>query len=215
MKRYWSLAAFGCAVLSVAAVWLGGLNQDEGWYLYAAQLVAEGKAPYRDFFYTQAPVMPMVYSAFAWVWRAHGLLGARIFTLTIGLLGVVFACALAYRLTPPRWRPQAAVAVLLLLGSNLYHIYYIAIPKTYALASLFVLAGFYLLSFAVERGRRFAPAYAVAASASAFSLRSSDSGSSSLSAVPAGRSCGLASAARLGLRSRTGRFSWILPRVRG
>ncbi len=163
MKRYWSLAAFGCAVLSVAAVWLGGLNQDEGWYLYAAQLVAEGKAPYRDFFYTQAPVMPMVYSAFAWVWRAHGLLGARIFTLTIGLLGVVFACALAYRLTPPRWRPQAAVAVLLLLGSNLYHIYYIAIPKTYALASLFVLAGFYLLSFAVERGRRFAPAYAVAA----------------------------------------------------
>ena len=65
MKRYWFLAAFGFVVLAFAAVWLGALNQDEGWYLYAARLVSEGKTPYRDFFYTQAPVMPIVYAAFA------------------------------------------------------------------------------------------------------------------------------------------------------
>ena len=43
MKWFWSLAVFAFVVLGAAAVWLGGLNQDEGWYLYAANMVAEGK----------------------------------------------------------------------------------------------------------------------------------------------------------------------------
>jgi len=154
MKRYWFLAVLGCAVLAFAAVWLGGLNQDEGWYLYAARLVSEGKTPYRDFFYTQAPVMPMVYAAFAPVWDAFGLLGARVLTLSLGALGVAFFCALAARLVAPGRRAPAALAVFLLLGSNLYHLYYLAIPKTYALASLFVAIGFYLLTYARPPGFR-------------------------------------------------------------
>ena len=148
MKRYWFLAAFGFVVLAFAAVWLGALNQDEGWYLYAARLVSEGKTPYRDFFYTQAPVMPIVYAAFTSVWNSFGLLGARILTIVIGALGLAFFCALAARLVAPGRRALAALAVFLLLGSNLYHLYYVAIPKTYALASLFVAIGFFLLTFA-------------------------------------------------------------------
>ena len=148
MKRYWFLAAFGFVVLAFAAVWLGALNQDEGWYLYAARLVSEGKTPYRDFFYTQAPVMPVVYAAFTFVWNSFGLLGARILTIVFGALGLAFFCALAARLVAPGRRALAALAVFLLLGSNLYHLYYIAIPKTYALASLFVAIGFFLLTFA-------------------------------------------------------------------
>ena len=148
MKRYWFLAAFGFVVLAFAAVWLGALNQDEGWYLYAARLVSEGKTPYRDFFYTQAPVMPIVYAAFTSVWNSFGLLGARILTIVIGALGLAFFCALAARLVVPGRRALAALAVFLLLGSNLYHLYYVAIPKTYALASLFVAIGFFLLTFA-------------------------------------------------------------------
>ncbi len=148
MKRYWFLAAFGFVVLAFAAVWLGALNQDEGWYLYAARLVSEGKTPYRDFFYTQAPVMPVVYAAFASVWNSFGILGARVLTMAIGALGIAFFCALAARLVAPGRRAPAAIAVFLLLGSNLYHLYYLAIPKTYALASLFVAIGFFLLSFA-------------------------------------------------------------------
>ena len=31
MKIFWALAIFAFAVLGAAAVWLGGLNQDEGW----------------------------------------------------------------------------------------------------------------------------------------------------------------------------------------
>jgi len=154
MKRYWFLAAFGFVVLAFAAVWLGALNQDEGWYLYAARLVSEGKTPYRDFFYTQAPVMPIVYAAFTSVWNSFGLLGARILTLGFGVAGILFACALAWRLASEDRRGAAALVVFFLLGSNLYHLYFLAIPKTYALASLFVAMGFYLLSFAREGGRR-------------------------------------------------------------
>ena len=154
MKRYWFLAAFGFVVLAFAAVWMGALNQDEGWYLYAARMVSEGKVPYRDFFYTQAPVMPIVYSAFTSIWNEYGLLGARIFTIVLGALGIGFFCALAARLSPVGSRGQAALVVFFLLGSNLYHLYYLAIPKTYALASLFIAVGFFLLSFARERGWR-------------------------------------------------------------
>ena len=145
-KACLALAAAACVVLCAAAVWMGGLNQDEGWYLYAAKLVAEGKLPYRDFFYTQGPVMPFAYAAFAWAWAPGGLLSARAFTLLVGLLGVAFACGIARQLSAPGRRDVAALTTFFLLATNLYHLYYLAIPKTYALAALFVLAGFYLLA---------------------------------------------------------------------
>lgn len=147
------LAILASLVLGGAAVWMGGLNQDEGWYLYAAQMVADGAVPYRDFFYTQAPVLPLVYSSFVWVWREWGLLGARVLTLCLGGVGILFAVALVRRLVSRDSRLAASLMVFLLLGCNLYHLYYLAIPKTYALASLFAMLGFYLLSLAVE-GRR-------------------------------------------------------------
>jgi hypothetical protein len=96
--------------------------------------------------------MPIVYAAFTSIWNSFGLLGARVFTIVIGALGLAFFCALAARLVAPGRRALAALAVFLLLGSNLYHLYYVAIPKTYALASLFVAVGFFLLSFARDGG---------------------------------------------------------------
>ena len=145
MKVYWALSVFAFLVLSAAAVWMGGLNQDEGWYLYAANLVSEGRLPYRDFFYTQGPLLPLVYSLFTPIWGLGGLLGARIFTLTIGAAGIAIAMRLSHHLAPEGRKGHAAVITLLLLGCNLYHVYYLAIPKTYALASLLVMMGFWLL----------------------------------------------------------------------
>ena len=145
MKMFWALAVFAFVVLSAAAVWLGGLNQDEGWYLYAANLVAEGKMLYKDFFYTQGPFMPESYKSFALVWKTWGLLGARIFTLTLGFLGICNAVGLAWHLAPVERKSEAALVTFLLLGCNLYHLYYVAIPKTYALALLLVMIGFVLL----------------------------------------------------------------------
>ena len=147
MKTFWYLTAFALAVLAFAAVWFGGLNQDEGWYLYAANLVAEGQMPYRDFFYTQAPMMPFVYSAFSGIWAKWGLLGGRVFTLSLGIASIAFFVGLARRLASPERRPLASLLAAIVLCGNLYHLYYLAIPKTYALASLFVAMGFYLLTF--------------------------------------------------------------------
>ena len=147
LKVFWALAVFAFVVLGAAAVWLGGLNQDEGWYLYAANLVAEGKVLYRDFFYTQGPGMPSFYRAFTWIWGTWGLLGARIFTLMLGAVGICLATGLARSLAPEGRKGEAALVTFLLLGCNLYHLYYVAIPKTYALASVWVMAGLCLLSF--------------------------------------------------------------------
>lgn len=147
MKWYWTLAILAFVTLGGAAVWLGALNQDEGWYLYAANLVREGELPYRDFFFTQGPVLPYVYSVFADIWRTWGLLGARVFNLALGVIGIVFAAALAYRLAAADRKKESALITFFLLATNLYHLYYLAIPKTYALAGLFVVVGFYLLTF--------------------------------------------------------------------
>ena len=151
MKRYGVLATFAYIVLVAAAVWFGGLNQDEGWYLYAANLVREGKVLYRDFFYTQGPLLPLAYSPFAAAWRDFGLLGGRIVTAAIGLAGMLFAAALARLLAADGRKGVAGVVAFLLVGCNLYHIYYLSIPKTYAIASLFTMAGFFLFYFALSR----------------------------------------------------------------
>ena len=140
-KWIWPIAGLAFLVLGLGAVWFGGLNQDEGWYLYAANLVAEGKLPYRDFAFTQGPVMPWIYSWAAGIWREYGLLGARIFNLAIGLLGISVCAAIAKRLK------GSALATFLLLGCNLYHLYYLAIPKTYALAGLLAAVAFFCLTF--------------------------------------------------------------------
>ncbi len=145
-KAYAILTGAATAVLVCAAIWLGSLNQDEGWYLYAAQLVRAGEMPYRDFFYTQGPLMPIVYSAFTGAWTSAGLLGARILTGAFGLLAVLVSLATARLLVPAERRGAASLLVALLLACNLYHLYFIVLPKTYALASLFVSVGFYLLT---------------------------------------------------------------------
>ena len=136
------------------AVWWGSVNQDEGWYLYAAQLVREGKLPYRDFFFTQGPALPFVYSALTGVWGPtsplHGLMGGRLVTLAFGILGVVFAMGLVRRLVPAERRAAAALAVFVLLAGNIYHVYFNTIPKTYALGGCFLMAGMLMVARALE-----------------------------------------------------------------
>ena len=50
----WLLAGGVALCVAYFAIWYGGLNQDEGWYLYSAQMVRAGRLPYRDFFFTQS-----------------------------------------------------------------------------------------------------------------------------------------------------------------
>ncbi len=150
------LAAFVALCVSVLAVWWGALNQDEGWYLYAAQMVRDGKFPYHDFFFTQGPALPFVYSVLAPVWTSDasllkGLLGGRIVTLCFGFAAIALGVALVRRLVAPERRSAAGLALFAVLGCNLYHVYFNAIPKTYALGSAFLMGGFLLVMWGLER----------------------------------------------------------------
>ena len=153
--------AAAAATLAAAAVWFGALNQDEGWYLYAAQSVRGGLLPYRDFFFTQGPTMPFVYSVLAPIWMSplsplKGLLGGRVVTAVLGIAASLVFAAFARRTVRPARRFEAGLVVFAVLSCNLYHVYFTAIPKTYALGSLFLAIGF--LFFACALGvRRLAP----------------------------------------------------------
>ena len=97
--------------LSFFNLWMGELNQDEGWYLYAAKQLAAGRLPYRDFAFTQAPLVPLAYAAcLNWI-DAHGILGGRILTWLFGTLGALASLFTAMRAGPaPRsgWRAGCA-----------------------------------------------------------------------------------------------------------
>lgn len=148
------LAAGAAVAMYGLAVWFGNLNQDEGWYLYAARMVAAGKLPYRDFFFTQGPVMPHVYGFLYGAWSGGGVLGGRVLTAVFGLAGCCCAAGLARRAVPLRRAPEAAVMAFALTACNLYHVYFTSIPKTYALASCLLLGGYWLLTLCLSRHKR-------------------------------------------------------------
>lgn len=156
--RGWRLplaAAFAfAAALAAVEVWFGPLNHDEGWYLLAAQNVARGMVPYRDFLYTQGPVMPRVYAALSLLWSGHGVLGGRVLTALFGLAAAAaFAAAagrVASRVDRGAGAPAAFFAFVMLALSPDWA-YFSAIPKTYSLCAFFL--GLGLLAVSGERRR--------------------------------------------------------------
>src|SRR3970282_585045 len=46
---------------AVSFLFVGRLNRDEGWYLYASGLVYGGDVPYRDFAFFQMPLSPYLF----------------------------------------------------------------------------------------------------------------------------------------------------------
>lgn len=143
------LAWLAAALLAAVNVWFGPLNQDEGWYLLAAQNLSRGMMPYRDFLYTQGPVLPWVYGVFADVWSPGGVLGGRIFTAVLGFAAAFNFSVVACLLARLRGRAAAAPAGFLafvLIALSPDWSYFTAIPKTYALGSFFLSGGFLLLA---------------------------------------------------------------------
>lgn len=156
MSRRWTawvwvlaLAAFG--VLGAANLVLGELNQDEGWYLYAARLVSEGQWPYRDFAFTQAPLLPLVYSLVQPLVEWGGLGAGRAVTAVLSLLAALLAAAIARRLAPRELAGWAAAVAFTLAAVNVYQSYFGTVVKTYALCGLLLTAGAWLLVVARDR----------------------------------------------------------------
>ena len=136
-----------CVLLSAANLFLGPLNQDEGWYLYAAKQVASGEILYRDFMFTQGPVLPVVYGVLFPIIGKLGVAGGRLITALFGLGSVGLAAWLAAR-SAKRFSRTAALCALILAGVNVYQSYFTTIVKTYSLCAFFLTAGFVALSFA-------------------------------------------------------------------
>lgn len=152
----WAAACAFALALAAANLWLGDLNQDEGWYLYAARQLSEGKLPYRDFAFPQGPVQPLLYSAINPIITKTGLLGGRTFTALLGLLTALLAAGVASRLAPPSVRQSAALITFMLVAINEYQSYYFAVVKTYSATALFLTGSAYALIGAAERKSAFA-----------------------------------------------------------
>ena len=140
------VAVVAAVILSAANLYLGDLNQDEGWYLYAAQLIASGQWPYVDFAFTQGPVMPLVYALFKPIITAGGLAGGRMITALLGLVAAALAARLAARLVNIELRAGAALTTFILISVNVYQSYFCTVVKTYSLTALLLMLGFLALA---------------------------------------------------------------------
>jgi len=159
-KATWvSIAVIAVALsllLCTANLFLGNLNQDEGWYLYAAKQITQGQVLYRDFMFTQGPALPYIYGILFPVVEKFGIAGGRLITALFGLAAAGCAAWLAARTVSSKaWRP-AALFAFILVGVNVYQSYFTVIVKTYSLCAFFLTAGFVALSY--TGGRRGASA---------------------------------------------------------
>lgn len=150
-RRLFATALALSLALAAANILLGPLNLDEGWYLYAAKSVAGGALPYRDFFFTQAPAMPLLYGALAGLWSGAGVLGGRILTAILGLAAALLASLLAATAVPSGRKWAAALTTFALTACNVWHSYFTVIPKTYSLAALFTAGAFLSLAAGSRR----------------------------------------------------------------
>jgi hypothetical protein len=122
------------ALLSAVFVFRGRLNHDEGWYLYAARLVWRGDLPFRDFAFTQMPLMPYVYGLVQLPEPSIYL--GRLVSFAFGTAAVALCVRVAWR---EAGRPAAA-AVALLCVAFPTGVYNLTLVKTYALVAFFLAA---------------------------------------------------------------------------
>lgn len=144
------------------------LDNDEGFYASAARLVAEGHAPYRDFFYPQAPLLPYVYGG------VHALPPCSLWRLR--QLSVFFGAATVFAWCfflgrEFRGRLRVAFAGLTALLLNPYFISWNVLVKWHALTNLLISVTLVLLYFAFQSGSRLLYSLAGAASGLVWSVR--------------------------------------------
>jgi hypothetical protein len=132
-----ALAYAGIAAFNVA---YGPLNVDEGFYAAAARATWEGEMPYRDFGYTQTPLLPYV-NGVAMGLTHFGLFAQRIINGGWGLLALLLGAGLLWR----RGRPALAVTLLALFALTPAWMHLTHLGKTYGFVSLVAMAAVWVL----------------------------------------------------------------------
>src|SRR5208283_2982262 len=126
------------------------LDPDEGFYLAAARLVGEGKAPYRDFAFHQGAMMPYLYG---WIWRVHprSLVAMRFLSAACGATAVFLwgVCLVSLKKLPA----NVALATFAVILLNPYWISWNVLTKTFAVAILLMTVTMIFLYAAIHSGR--------------------------------------------------------------
>lgn len=145
-----AVAALALAYLGLAIAMLLEARStiDEGVYLNAGRLVWEGQWLYRDFPFSQGPVVPWIYGL-ATTLFGHGVVVGRVLSLAFGALGVASGVWIARR---HAGTPGAALALLLSIV-NLPALWVAVTVRTQSLATPLVMAGTAALALPLERAR--------------------------------------------------------------
>jgi hypothetical protein len=157
-------ALLAAAVILASIV--GRPNADEGWYLHAGRRVLNGDLLYRDFAFTQAPVLPYMYGS---VQRA--LPGPRLRLGRATSCAFLLAAAWAGRALARRVAGESAgwLALVFILASPDL-LYYGTLVKTYALSGFLLVLSVAFAFDASPSRRAWAPLSAGLAAATRLSL---------------------------------------------
>ncbi|MDQ5820320.1 MAG: DUF2079 domain-containing protein [Actinomycetota bacterium] len=140
-RRWGAVAVAVQAVVIIPFALLRYVDGDEGPYLTAAKLVMKGRLPYRDFLYTQMPLLPYVWGPWSVVtgesWYAARLLAAALAIGTGALLYVHLARRVGPRL--------AAVGGVVFAFSTLVFVWLTPV-KTQVLSTLLLFAAYVVAS---------------------------------------------------------------------
>jgi hypothetical protein len=136
---FWTGSLLLCLATLLFLFFYRHINLDEGWYLWASKSVYAGKVLYRDFAYTQTPLLPYVYGLIQKL-TGVGLVEGRLTTMVFALLAWGISSGCARKLAGP-W---AAVLCLLLLGSSFYAAAHFVYTATYALTALWLALALYV-----------------------------------------------------------------------
>lgn len=128
--------AGGFIALALYLVLNGKLNADEGFYLQASKLVQAGFRPYKDFGFTQGPLLPYVDVPWLQLF-GYDLTGQRLTSFAWLFVSISVGVGWLLRLRGPT---AATLFLILLIGSPNWMAYMVK-GKTYAFASLAVTVG--------------------------------------------------------------------------
>ena len=138
-----AVACIGFIVLAYTR----SIASDEGFYAMAAQRVAQGHMPYRDFFYPQAPLLPYLYGLLFALGSPSWQL-ARLCTALMSSLSALFLFRIGIRCSLSI--PIALLGALLFFASTLTIIWFPTV-KIFSSTSLFLLGSLYAISVADEK----------------------------------------------------------------
>jgi hypothetical protein len=129
-------------LLAAVFVFFRTAEGDEGFYLAAAQRVADGMILYADFFFPQGPLMPLVFAVFSG-WGMTSLLFLRMLALVAGVL----LTYQSYRIVQEHTNDdQTALTAAFLMAFNGMFLAWHSVFKPFAFVDLFLLLSFgYLL----------------------------------------------------------------------